>query len=260
MACYLFNSCIIYDDEMRTITRNTPEPVKINLGSTANRCLQVLIEEQGNVVFKKTMLHEIWGKFGTEVVESSMWQVISQLRKTFEQARLDSHLIINVPRIGYKLSNALLIQKLPEQNLAAAVAALAMETTTLPVLPLSANPGKIRRNLALIACTLLLLLVTWISLAARAPQPGTDINFDFSHHIDDKAVWVPQATEETVPVISVENSVIRKIATMKNLVDTQHVYISPDPDPSTTHYYFCKGLMDGNKDGCISVIYVSGNI
>lgn len=113
MARYRLHDVLWFDDATSQIGRLEDPQGAIKLSTTSARCLKLLIDNQGEQVDKKTLMHECWGKFGTLVTDSSMWKDISLLRQTFLALGIPFDVIITVPRIGYIFTSELKVEPLP---------------------------------------------------------------------------------------------------------------------------------------------------
>ena len=104
MSLYAINTLILFDSEAFTLYRaDTPdEPLRI--GAIASRCLDLLLESNGEIVGKRELMSGAWGAFGLEVTENSLAQVVRQLRVALEKLQPGHELILTVPRIGYRIN------------------------------------------------------------------------------------------------------------------------------------------------------------
>lgn len=283
MTRYLLNHRVYYDDEKCTLNDEHSADEAISLGATASRCLQILIEARGEVVAKKTLLHEAWEKFGAVVADGSMWQVISQLRKAFERVKLDSRLIINVPRIGYKVSQELHIGIAPPVYRHACVEhkeAIIVKPEPVSVLstqveePLCGASGqavssgrkilwqgffRIRYQhfyLLFILTNFLLAYITWRTASPMKALHAYQQHYYFSHHVGDIEVWLQNAYAEKKWVGKVDSAGLPAMPVLPEGATVKYIYINTLPEIAIISYFFCQKKITENENGCISSVYI----
>ena len=117
MARYLIGGVIVFDDDLYEMSRiDAPEEV-VQLGAASSRCLQVLLEAKGQIVTKNDLLYKGWEQYKSIVTGNSINQAIAQIRKGLALLRIDPLGIITVPRIGYKISDDLAVEKFDGRKL-----------------------------------------------------------------------------------------------------------------------------------------------
>ncbi|QKE62797.1 winged helix-turn-helix domain-containing protein [Aquipseudomonas campi] len=104
MSTYVINRLIYFDNEAFVLyAAAAPEEV-LRIGAIASRCLDQLLQANGQIVSKRDLMSGAWGAFGLEVTDNSLAQVVRQLRVALEKLQPNHELIVTIPRIGYKIS------------------------------------------------------------------------------------------------------------------------------------------------------------
>ncbi|MHC9516591.1 winged helix-turn-helix domain-containing protein [Enterobacter mori] len=93
---YTFNKSVIFDVAKRTLVS---DGVSFALTNPACRLLLVLIENNGELVEKETLLTKVWEEFGLASSEGSLYNNISLLRKGFVQVGITNGLE-TIPKKG----------------------------------------------------------------------------------------------------------------------------------------------------------------
>ncbi len=177
MSRFLINDCVMFDADNFTLQRwpaDSEEPHR--LGVFASRCLLQLLLSQSVVVGKRDLMEGAWGKFGLEVTENSLAQVVRQLRVAFEMFLPGQECIITVPRIGYRLSERFSWQA---QDLSDAVPAATVEDEPMePVAPLPVPERQshwyVQWPIGRVLIATLVLSVLAYLAGTLLPGPGVD--------------------------------------------------------------------------------------
>ncbi|MCE0844163.1 winged helix-turn-helix domain-containing protein [Buttiauxella sp. A2-C1_F] len=279
MAKVSLNGTIIFDEEKYTLSHCESESDVIILGATTSRCLGLFIANQGEVIYKKDLLHNGWGKFGTVVAEGSMWQVISQLRKAFEHFQLDGGLIITVPRIGYKLSSELTVERLSITEQAESLSAeIILRADDLPMIVENETPSSpdilsektaptkklhkrwlsqpLKIGLALVLLNLVLLCGFYLYQRLPASLPMLAQRWHFSQEFNNAAVYV-QNNKPSMTYLT-ERAVAR-LPDNIGLPDgtlASYIYINNTSDKTLSSYFLCKREITERDNGCITSVMV----
>ncbi|MDO2954119.1 winged helix-turn-helix domain-containing protein [Aeromonas simiae] len=111
---FLIDGKILYDPEkgiLQDIGNASDSQEETRLTSTANRILALLIESQGTVIERNSLLEQVWEAHGLNGSNSSLNQYISILRKTLSGILDREETIVSVPKIGFSISSRLDIQE-----------------------------------------------------------------------------------------------------------------------------------------------------
>ena len=111
MARYLIAGVMLFDDELYEVSGAGDVVQSVMLGAAASRCFSTVLEVQGSIVTKKELLHAGWERYGQQVSANSVNQSIAQIRRCLSSVGHCDY-VVTVPRIGYKVSDALSIEKL----------------------------------------------------------------------------------------------------------------------------------------------------
>ncbi|MCT6592914.1 winged helix-turn-helix domain-containing protein [Pantoea dispersa] len=95
------NGFLVFEPEKKRITgKGSP----IIIGASASLCLELLIENVGQLVTHQQFYDYVWRRFGTEPASTSLYQNISALRRALNKAGLQDDIIRTMPRKGFLLS------------------------------------------------------------------------------------------------------------------------------------------------------------
>lgn len=102
------NSFLIFEpDKKRIIGRGNPAVIS----ASASMCLELLIENVGQLVTHQQFYDYVWRRFGAEPASTTLYQNISALRRAFLKAGLQEDIIRTMPRKGFLLSPKTTVQK-----------------------------------------------------------------------------------------------------------------------------------------------------
>ncbi|VVE45603.1 hypothetical protein PIN31009_04352 [Pandoraea iniqua] len=130
MAKYLIGDAARFDSDTLALESLQAPDVPLSLGAAAARCLLVLLEADGDIVTKKTLLAQAWEQYGAVVSANNLSQAIVQIRRALEQASVDPAVLVTVPRIGYRLNQVVRVSPFVDANTAPSV------VPASPVLPM----------------------------------------------------------------------------------------------------------------------------
>jgi len=83
----------------------------VKLHSSASYCFELLIARQGEIVDHEAFYQYAWRRFGMEVSANALYQSISLIRKALLACDIRQDVIRTIPRRGFMLSNAILIEE-----------------------------------------------------------------------------------------------------------------------------------------------------
>lgn len=134
------NESLVFEPDKKRITgRGRP----VIIGASASLCMELLIENVGQVVTHQQFYDYVWRRFGTEPAPTSLYQNISALRRALAKAGLKEDIIRTMPRKGFLLSPQTTIFK---ENIHASASVKEMSGTVLSELPVdnteSINAGS----------------------------------------------------------------------------------------------------------------------
>lgn len=102
------NSFLIFEPDKKRITgRGNPAVIS----ASASLCLELLIENVGQLVTHQQFYDYVWRRFGTEPASTTLYQNISALRRALNKAGLQEDIIRTMPRKGFLLSPQTTIQR-----------------------------------------------------------------------------------------------------------------------------------------------------
>jgi len=106
MVKFLIGDIAGFDTDTFALVSQRDTTLNVPLGATAGRCLQVLLEANGEIVTKRTLLAQGWEQYGAVVSENNLSQSIVRIRKALQQLGVDPAVLATLPRIGYRLTSA----------------------------------------------------------------------------------------------------------------------------------------------------------
>ncbi|VVE80055.1 winged helix-turn-helix domain-containing protein [Pandoraea sputorum] len=106
MVKFLIGDIAGFDTDTFALVSQRDATLSVPLGATAGRCLQVLLEANGEIVTKRTLLAQGWEQYGAVVTDNNLSQSIVRIRKALQQLGVDPAVLATLPRIGYRLTSA----------------------------------------------------------------------------------------------------------------------------------------------------------
>ncbi|ODP32480.1 winged helix-turn-helix domain-containing protein [Pandoraea sp. ISTKB] len=103
MVKFLIGGIAGFDTDTFALVSRHDSTQSVPLGAAAGRCLQVLLEADGEIVTKKTLLAQGWEQYGAVVSDNNLSQSIVRIRKALQQLGADPSTLITLPRIGYRI-------------------------------------------------------------------------------------------------------------------------------------------------------------
>ncbi|AHB78352.1 MULTISPECIES: winged helix-turn-helix domain-containing protein [Pandoraea] len=104
MVKFLIGDIAGFDTDTFALVSRRDDALSVSLGATAGRCLQVLLEADGEIVTKRTLLAQGWEQYGAVVTDNNLSQSIVRIRRALQHLGADPGLLVTLPRIGYRLT------------------------------------------------------------------------------------------------------------------------------------------------------------
>ncbi|HII0473932.1 TPA: winged helix-turn-helix domain-containing protein [Klebsiella pneumoniae] len=117
-----FNSYIINDEVIFNMDVNELQPVAgkdheaITLNTPTARCLQLLLESNGNIISRDEFLSAVCKERGVVVSQNTFYQNISLLRKSLLRAGLTQDVVVTVRQRGFVIATGTVIRQVTLQN------------------------------------------------------------------------------------------------------------------------------------------------
>ncbi|AJP58289.1 hypothetical protein UC34_17595 [Pandoraea vervacti] len=105
MVKFLIGGIAGFDTDTFALVSRLDDTQSVPLGAAAGRCLQVLLEADGEIVTKKSLLAQGWEQYGAVVSDNNLSQSIVRIRKALQQLGVDPAALITLPRIGYRITS-----------------------------------------------------------------------------------------------------------------------------------------------------------
>ncbi|AKC71612.1 winged helix-turn-helix domain-containing protein [Pandoraea oxalativorans] len=103
MVKFLIGGIAGFDTDTFALVSCRDSTQSVPLGAAAGRCLQVLLEADGAIVTKKSLLAQGWEQYGAVVSDNNLSQSIVRIRKALQQLGADPAALVTLPRIGYRI-------------------------------------------------------------------------------------------------------------------------------------------------------------
>ena len=270
MARYLIAGVMLFDDELYEVSGVGGVVQAVVLGAAASRCFSTLLEAQGAIVTKKELLHAGWERYGQQVSANSVNQSIAQIRRCLSTVGHCDY-VVTVPRIGYKVSDALSIEKLGDgtQPLSSDAHGCGRNITPLSVMPgdqpgvpAQKNFSSRRKYLSLAGLLLCNAFVAfgWHTLTLSSPlSPAIELTY----------LPVPGAYNLhlfSAPGLNVSPERINahmlklkeKPPAFTTLASYWYVYLNGALRDDVYGYFLCRDPIEVSVSGCISYFIVEG--
>ena len=269
MARYLIAGVMLFDDELYEVSGSSGVVQSMVLGAAASRCFSTLLEAQGAIVTKKELLHAGWERYGQQVCANSVNQSIAQIRRCLSSVGHCDY-VVTVPRIGYKVSDALSIEKLGDcaQPAPSDDFSTGRDIRPLQVMPgdqvaVSAGQKHTKRTYLLLAGLLLFnsfLAFGWQSMRLSTPlSPAIELRY------------LPVPAERSLYLFSAPglsanpdriNAHLLKLKekppAFTALGSYAYVYLNGALRDDVYGYFLCRDPIEVSVSGCISYFVVEG--
>ncbi len=95
------NGKITFEPEKKTLSGDS---CSVTVSASATYCLEFMIDHKGELVTHEQLYDYAWRRFGMEPTATSLYQNISNIRRSFKKAGLEQDIIRTMPRRGFILS------------------------------------------------------------------------------------------------------------------------------------------------------------
>lgn len=112
---YIISDEVEYDEDNRTLKCSGSGDI-IQLTVTSSRLLSLLLHHQGDIVTREHILEAVWDAYDKTTSNNNLNQYVSILRRNLHLMGLDAEVITTVPRIGFMISNDLMIEKFIDKS------------------------------------------------------------------------------------------------------------------------------------------------
>lgn len=126
----------------------------IELSATSTRLLTSLLQYRGDIISRVDIFQTVFEKYGARPSNSNLNQYISTLRRSLADLGIEKNVIITVPRIGFKISEEVIVTTDNDYSSSFTLSTL---PTELPERNLLLRHRRAAAVFILIAMTLLLL-------------------------------------------------------------------------------------------------------
>lgn len=264
MARYLIAGVMLFDDELYEVSGTGSAVTPVVLGAAASRCFSTLLEAQGAIVTKKQLLHAGWERYGQQVSANSVNQSIAQIRRCLSTVGYCDY-VVTVPRIGYKISDALSIERLGDSLLLPDYDATTAEgdITALPVMlreEVALVSAKVRRcwhYLTGMAGVLLLnglLAFAWQAAQLSSPLASA-IELHYSPIPDSQKQHLFSAPGLNITPERINAHLLKlksKPPAFTALASYAYVYVNGALRDNAYGYFLCRDPIEVSVSGCIS--------
>ncbi|NEG60622.1 winged helix-turn-helix domain-containing protein [Pantoea agglomerans] len=123
---YIIDDQITYNSDDCTLS-HIPTHETLSLSISSGRLFEQLLNSQGEILARDTLLTEVWDKYGLRGSNSNLNQYLSILRRALASYGCEN-LIITIPKIGIRLNTEIKI----EREFPPAFVAAEVQTNELP--------------------------------------------------------------------------------------------------------------------------------
>lgn len=109
LMIYIIDDQIAYNSDDCTLS-HIPTEETLSLSISAGRLFEQLLNSQGEILARETLLTEVWDKYGLRGSNSNLNQYLSILRRALAAYGCDN-LIITIPKIGIRLNSEIKIER-----------------------------------------------------------------------------------------------------------------------------------------------------
>ena len=274
MSKYLISGEVYFDDDLYELSLKSDPEYVLNLGATASRCLQMLLEANREIVTKSALLFNGWQQYNNVVTDNSLNQAIAQIRKNFILLNMHAQSIVTVPRIGYKISNTISIENIDNDISIAATrpilppvfpttSPLAIDSAATEISSTEkvlANQSKRhKKNQFLVAIFLLINCVCaflmWHFMGTNVLKAARQVNYVAVKQQDGTNYFAVQN------VVGGAEHIDASIATLRShapksvaLADKKYVYINGSLRDGVFSYLLCQSELGKLHNGCVSYV------
>jgi len=108
---YIIDDQITYNSDDCTLN-HIPTQEALSLSISAGRLFEQLLNSQGEILARETLLTEVWDKYGLRGSNSNLNQYLSILRRALAAYDCEN-LIITIPKVGIRLNTEIKIEREP---------------------------------------------------------------------------------------------------------------------------------------------------
>lgn len=109
----ILNNLIRFEPEKKNLSSKNAH---VHISAPASYCFQLLIDKQGELVTHEELYQHAWRQFGMEATANTLYQNISVIRRGLDKCGLHDDIIRTMPRRGFILSPAVIIQHARAQD------------------------------------------------------------------------------------------------------------------------------------------------
>lgn len=108
---YIIDDQVTYNSDDCTLS-HLPTQETLSLSISSGRLFEQLLNSQGEILARETLLTEVWDKYGLRGSNSNLNQYLSILRRALAAYGCEN-LIITIPKIGIRLNTDIKIERKP---------------------------------------------------------------------------------------------------------------------------------------------------
>lgn len=109
LMIYIIDDQITYNSDDCTLS-HIPTQETLSLSISSGRLFEQLLNSQGEILARETLLTEVWDKYGLRGSNSNLNQYLSILRRALAAYGCEN-LIITIPKIGIRLNTEIKIER-----------------------------------------------------------------------------------------------------------------------------------------------------
>lgn len=109
LMIYIIDDQVTYNSDDCTLS-HIPSQDTLSLSISSGRLFEQLLNSQGEILARETLLTEVWDKYGLRGSNSNLNQYLSILRRALSAYGCEN-LIITIPKIGIRLNTEIKIER-----------------------------------------------------------------------------------------------------------------------------------------------------
>ncbi|EFM19336.1 MULTISPECIES: winged helix-turn-helix domain-containing protein [unclassified Pantoea] len=146
---YIINACIGFSPADGVLYRIESED-SVTLPLPAQRLLLIILESEGEIVTRDSLLTGVWDQFGLVGSNSSLNQYLSLLRRSISAFGCENF-IETLPKVGIRLCEFVHIQKIDEENNSDTTEVISKRRPSGPLSKMSTIPKDMNAWILIIA-------------------------------------------------------------------------------------------------------------
>lgn len=251
---YLIDGRVVFHSGQNELANLVHPDLSKILNEPCARCLEALLDAEGNIVRQAELYKAGWGEAYKDVAPNTLYQNILLARKAFRKiAESDDDFIITVPRQGFRFNETMTVtvrvstdsavsaldKKIPESNSDGSKTLMSRE-----IVPTLLS----RLTIPVTAVFILLALVTFSVASLRyGTAPYDDFTAEYNYAGAQKGCQVYLNKRQTLSAIKIEQLLRIWPGITANCSQVPQRYITPYRNQHSVFYLSCNGKNEAER-------------